>query len=290
MAEQDRTAPSQTDTLAIVAGGGSLPFAVADAVLARGRRAAVMALRGFADPARVGAYVHEWGSVAQLGRFRRFARDHGCRDVVFIGTVMRPSLSQVRLDFGALMALPHIIASLRGGDDHLLTTVGRVFEHYGFRVLGAHQVAPEILVPAGALGRHRPSASDEADIARALSLLHAIGPSDVGQAAVVAGGHVIAVEAAEGTDQVLARVADLRRSGRVAAGRGVLVKAPKPGQDQRFDLPAIGPETVDGVARAGLTGVAVIAGQTIIAEPQQVVQKADTAHVFVVGLKPPEDQ
>jgi len=182
------------------------------------------------------------------------------------------------------VALPHIIASLRGGDDHLLTTVGRVFEHYGFRVLGAHQVAPEILVPAGALGRHRPSAQDEADITRALNLLHAMGPSDVGQAAVVAGGHVIAVEAAEGTDQMLARVADLRHTGRVPAGRGVLVKAPKIGQDQRFDLPAIGPETVDGVARAGLAGVAVVAMQTIIADPQQVVQKADAANVFVVGL------
>jgi hypothetical protein len=98
---------------------------------------------------------------------------------------------------------------------------------------------------------------------------------------------VLAVEAAEGTDNLLVRIAELRRQGRVTtpSGVGVLVKAPKPGQDQRFDLPAIGPQTVENVARAGLAGLAVVAGSTIIAEPQLVTAAADRAKIFFVGVR-----
>jgi DUF1009 family protein len=116
--------------------------------------------------------------------------------------------------------------------------------------------------------------------------LRAAGPFDVGQAVVVAGKHVLAVEAIEGTDQMLARVADLRANGRLRAlaGPGVLVKAPKVGQDRRFDLPSIGPQTVEGVARAGLAGIAVLAGAAVIAEPGRLVRAADRANIFVVGV------
>ena len=156
----------------------------------------------------------------------------------------------------------------------------------GFRLLGAHEVAPDILVPEGALGRAQPSERDHADIALGLDYLRAAGQFDIGQAVVVAGRHVLAVEAAEGTDAMLARVAEMRANGRVRAprGTGVLVKAPKPAQDRRFDLPSIGPRTVEGVARAGLAGIAVVAGSTIVAEPEQLVTAADRAKIFVVGV------
>jgi DUF1009 family protein len=116
--------------------------------------------------------------------------------------------------------------------------------------------------------------------------LQASGAFDIGQAAVVAGKRILAVEAAEGTDQMLARVAELRANGRIdiAAGAGVLVKAPKPGQDQRFDLPSIGPQTVTGVARAGLAGIAVVSAKTVIADAESVVREADRAGLFVVGV------
>jgi DUF1009 family protein len=118
-------------------------------------------------------------------------------------------------------------------------------------------------------------------------VIAALGPFDVGQAAVVADNHVLAVEAAEGTDNLLARIADLRRQGRVVTppGVGVLVKAPKPGQDRRFDLPAIGPQTVEHVARAGLAGLAVAAGNTIVAEAADVVAAADRAKIFLLGVR-----
>jgi DUF1009 family protein len=146
-------------------------------------------------------------------------------------------------------------------------------------------VAPDITAPQGPLGRHAPDADTSADIARGFAMLDALSPFDVGQAAVVARGHVLAVEAAEGTDGMLERIAALRKSGRIGLPRGVgvLVKAPKQRQDRRFDLPSIGPDTVHKLAQAGLAGVAVIAGGTIVAEPQRVVEQADASGVFVFG-------
>ena len=163
-----------------------------------------------------------------------------------------------------------------------------IFEEQGFRLVGAHEVAPEILVPEGAMRRAAlPAERDRKDIARALALLHATGPFDVGQAVVVADQHVLALEAIEGTDDMLARIAALRANGRISTpvGVGVLVKAPKPGQDRRFDLPTIGPRTVEEAARAGLAGLAIVAGHTIIAEPALVARAADAAGLFVIGLR-----
>jgi len=279
-------AASRQAPLALLCGGGSLPLAVAGSVAARGRAVVLFPLRGAADPQIAARYPHHWVAVGQLGKFTRLARAAGCRDVVFIGSLLRPPLWQLRFDWTALMALPRVIAAYRGGDDHLLTGVARLFEHQGFRVLGAHEVAPEILMPDGALGGVTPSAGAREDAAFGFAYLRAAGPFDIGQAVVVANKHVLAVEAAEGTDAMLARVAQLRAAGRIAApaGSGVLVKAPKPAQDRRFDLPSIGPQTVEGVARAGLAGIAVTAGETVIAEPAALIAAADRAKVFVVGL------
>jgi DUF1009 family protein len=273
--------------VAIICGGGTFPFTVADSLLKQGRGVVLFALRGWADPDRVKAYRHHWSDIARLGRFLRLARQEGCRDVIFIGTLVRPSLRQlINFDLATLRVLPRAIRSFYGGDNHLLTGMARMLEDHGFRLLGAHEVAPEILVAEGALGRIMPNEQSTVDIRLGFEVLQAMGPYDVGQAVVVANRHVIAVEAAEGTDQMLARVAELRRNHRfrAPAGTGVLIKAPKPGQDRRFDLPSIGPRTVEGVAAAGLAGLAVVAGGAIAAEPQELVEKADHAGIFVVGL------
>jgi UDP-2,3-diacylglucosamine hydrolase len=274
--------------LAIICGGGSLPLAVADAVTRRGRGVVLFPVRGWVDPLTVARYPHHFIEIGKFGSFRRQATEAGCRDVVMIGTVLRPALRQIRFDWEALRELPRIIAMFRGGDDHLLSHLARILEERGFRFLGAHEVAPEILMPQGAISRREPAGRDRADIARGVEVLSAIGPFDVGQAVVVADNHVLAVEAAEGTDHMLARIAELRSEGRVRSpGRsGVLVKVPKPAQDRRFDLPTIGPQTVAGAARAGLAGVAVMAGSAVIAEAAQVAAAADAADLFVVGIAP----
>ena len=212
-------AVNQQSPLALICGGGSLPLAVADFVSGRGRKVLLFPLRGFADPGDFSGRLHEWVHLGQFGRFYRAAQAAGCRDVVFIGSMVRPSLRQIRPDLRTLMAMPRIIAAFRGGDNHLLSGVGRLIEEYGFRFLGAHEVAPEILVPEGTLGRFQPQDRERDDIAVGLDYLRASGRFDVGQAVVVAGRHVLAVEAIEGTDAMLARVAELRANGR-AAGAG----------------------------------------------------------------------
>ena len=279
------------DPLAIICGAGNMPYRVADAVMGRGRRVVLFALTGWADPTQVSRYQHYWARIGQLGRFRRIARQEGCRDVVFIGALTRPAITQLRLDLTALMFLPRIIKAYAGGDDHLLTRVSRIVEDIGFRLVGAHEVAPEILVPAGQLGRHAPCERDRADIAVGQALLAAMGRFDIGQAVVVAGNRVLAVEAAEGTDRMLARIAQMRGDGALAlpAKVGVLVKAPKPTQDRRFDLPSIGTRTVEAAIAAGLAGIAVEARGAVTADLNEMVRAADAAGLFVVGI-PADEQ
>ena len=178
------------------------------------------------------------------------------------------------------------VRSFACGDDRLLSGIAKLAEQGGLRIVGVKDVAPEIVVPEGALGRYRPSVRDHADIARGQAMIAALGPFDVGQAAVIADNHVLAVEAAEGTDNLLIRVADLRGHGRVTTPLhvGVLVKAPKPAQDRRVDLPAIGLQTVINAANAGLAGIAVAAGNTIIADAAETIAAADRAGLFIVGV------
>jgi UDP-2,3-diacylglucosamine hydrolase len=273
--------------LAIICGGGSFPAALADAVAARGRRPVMFGIRGWADPKVLERYAHHWIAIGQAGRFFRLAKAENCREVLFIGTVLRPPITQLRLDWHTFLLMPRVIRFFRGGDDKLLSGVAGVAESGGLRVVGVKDVAPELFVPEGVLGRHCPSESENLDIERALKVIAALGPFDVGQAAVVANGNVLAVEAAEGTDHMLGRISELRRLGRVTSlpGVGVLVKAPKPGQDRRFDLPSIGPRTIEHVARAGLAGLAVTAGSTMIAEPEQTIAAADRDKIFIVGVR-----
>jgi UDP-2,3-diacylglucosamine hydrolase len=272
--------------IGVIAGGGVMPFAVADSLIARGADAVVFALRGACDPARVGRFRHHWISVGQLGRAEKLFRAENCRDLVFIGTLVRPALSEIRLDWATLRVIPRVLAAFRGGDDHLLSGIGGILEQDGFRMVGIKDVAPDVLMPEGCLTRASPDENAMADIARGRELLHALSPFDIGQAAIVIDGHVVGVEDIEGTDGLLARVARLRVEGRIRAKspRGVLVKAPKSGQDLRFDLPTMGPRTIEGAAAAQLAGIAIVAGNTIVVEPQTTIEAADAAGVFVTGL------
>jgi DUF1009 family protein len=177
-------------------------------------------------------------------------------------------------------------AAFRGGDDHLLSGIGRILEQDGFRMVGIRDVAPDLLMPEGCITRAVPDQSAAADIARGRAVLRALSPFDIGQAVIVIDGHVVGVEDIEGTDGLLARVAHLRAEGRIRAkaARGVLVKAPKSTQDLRFDLPTIGPRTIEGAGKARLAGVAIVAGNTIVVEPQTMIEAADAAGLFVIGL------
>jgi DUF1009 family protein len=279
-------ADAERGPIAIICGGGSFPGAVAEAIVRGGRQPVMFGLRGWADPKIIERHTHHWIAIGQVGRLFRLAREENCREVLFIGSLLRPPLRQVRLDWQTIRLLPRLARAFRGGDNRLLSGIASMAEEGGLRVIGVRDVAPEVFVPEGVLGHRQPSESDRSDIARGMKLIAALGPFDVGQAAIVANNHVLAVEAAEGTDNMLARIAELRRQNRVTTppGVGVLVKAPKPGQDRRFDLPSIGPRTIEGAARAGLAGVAVAAGSTIIAEAAEVIAIADREKIFVAGV------
>ncbi len=278
-------AAPQDGPLAMICGGGSLPMTVAALVRAQGREVVLFPLVGAAEGLPVERYPHHWIHIGQINKFMKLARAAGCRDVVFIGAVIRPSVWQTRFGLRDLAMLPRALRAFRGGDDHLLSSMARLLEDEGFTLRGAHEVAPHILAPEGVMGRAQPGDADRADIAFGMAYLDAASPYDIGQAVVVANRHILAVEAVEGTDQMLMRVAELRRNGRIRAPQGgVLVKAPKRGQDRRFDLPSIGPQTVDGAARAGLAGIAVVGGATVVAEADRLTTAADSAGIFILGV------
>jgi DUF1009 family protein len=272
----------------LIAAGGAMPFAVADSLAAHGIRPVLFAIRGACDAARVERFRHHWIAVGQLGRATKLFREEGCRELMFIGSLVRPALSEIRFDLGTLRAIPQIWASFRGGDDHLLSGIGRIFEAQGFRMVGIRDVAPDLLMPEGNVTGAQPDERSLADIAKGREVLRALSPFDIGQAVVVIDGHVVGVEDIEGTDGLLARIARLREQGRirVPAGRGVLVKAPKAGQDLRYDLPTVGPRTLEGAAGAKLAGIAVAAGNAIVAEPQAMIAAADKAGLFIMGMAP----
>ena len=271
--------------LGIIAGGGELPLAVADAVLWGGRDVFILALVGAADPG-VEQYPHAWNSLGEVGRAIQLLRDHGVDEVLLAGKVARPRFSEVKLDFKGARVLPRVLAAARRGDDALLKCMVELFEDEGFHAVGVAETAPSLLMGAGALGRRAPSKSDLADIKIAVDVVKLMGTLDVGQAAAVCEGLVLAVEAAEGTDRMIERVASLPAAIRGVPGkpRGVLVKAPKPQQDGKTDLPVIGIHTVANAAAAGLAGIAVEAGSTLILERQEVCAAADRAGIFVYGF------
>ncbi len=275
--------------LGIICGGGAFPLAVAASAVRDGREVVLLPLRGIADAeaiARSGLPA-EWLPLGAVGGALAVLRRHGCRQVVLLGYVMRPRLLSLRPDWTMLRVLPRFVAALRGGDDHLLSRVGAFFEEEGFELVGAHEIAPDLLLPAGQLGRVAMRAEDAEDARIGLALVRALGPFDVGQGVVVAARHVQAVEAAEGTDLMLERCASIRAMGRVRLPprSGVLVKAPKPGQDRRLDLPSVGLETVERAAAAGLAGIAVEAGGVMAVEAAAMIRAADASGLFIAGLE-----
>ena len=182
----------------VIAGGGVMPFAVADSLRARGLDPVLFALKGVCDPAATERFRHHWITVGQYGRATKLFRAENCKNLVFIGTLVRPALSEIRLDWGTLRVMGRVWSAFRGGDDHLLSGIGRIFEREGFRLLGLKEVAPDLLMPEGCVTRTLPDQNAKADIARGRDVLRALGPFDIGQAVVVIDGHVVGVEGIEG--------------------------------------------------------------------------------------------
>jgi len=266
--------------LGVLAGGGALPLRIARATQVAGRPVFAVALAGWADPADWQGIPHIVERVGAAGRILHALRAHGVRQIVLCGRATRPSPLSLRPDAVGARLLARIGRAFLAGDDGLLRAVVRVLEEEGFEVLPVQAVLADALAGSGSLAGPAPDATAHDDIARGAAVLNALAAADVGQGVVVQQGLVLAVEAIEGTDAMLARAGTLRREG----PGGVLVKLMKTGQDRRADLPAIGPATIAAAHAAGLRGIAVQAGSTIIVDRDATVAAAQAAGLFLVAI------
>lgn len=266
--------------LGIIAGSGPLPAQVARAAQAAGRRVFIIGLEGHAEAAHLAPFPHVFLRFGAAVRIIATLKEQGCEDLVLVGPVQRPSFRSLRPDAEGLKLLARIGRAAFMGDDGLLRAVIRVLGEEGFRVIGAHEVLGGLIGRAGLLTRTAPDEQARADIERGISVCRALGAADVGQGCVVQTGIVLAVEAVEGTDAMLARCGALAWPGL----GGVLVKLVKPGQERRADLPTIGERTVRGALAAGLRGIAFEGGGTLVIEQERTVAAADAAGFFILGL------
>ncbi len=269
--------------LGIVAGGGGLPGRLIAACRECRRDVFVIALEGITDRDGLDGASHAWVHLGALERMIGLLREAAVEEVVLAGPVPRPSLRTLRLDKRALKRLVGLRPGALG-DDRLLSLIVDELEGEDFRVVGVDTILTDLLAPEGAVGALEPDADARVDIAAGVRVARALGALDVGQAVVVQHGVVLGVEAIEGTDALLARCRDLRRGG----PGGVLVKLKKPGQERRADLPTIGPDTVANARAAGLSGIAVEAGNALIVDRAKVAEAADAGGLFVVGIVPEE--
>ncbi len=268
---------------AIIAGNGLLPQVVAEALEKKGNPPFVVCLKGEADDS-LRRFDNETISVVEFTRLIKVLKQSGAKNVILAGGVrQRPHLSDIRLDWTTIRALPRIFRALGKGDDALLRAFIGLLESYGFHMVGAHQIVPDILAPAASVLTSRiPDKKEQRNIDLAREAAVMLGKLDVGQGAIAVGGRVVALEGVEGTDNMIERIRQMRQEGRIPRQGGVLVKCAKPIQDERADLPTIGIDTVSNIAAAGLAGIAIEAGRTVMLSYHDTVQAANEQNLFIV--------
>ena len=277
--------PSSGGALALVAGSGDLPRLIAEERRRRGQPLLVVRFEGTHAPWADGMDVLDL-PFEKPGRLFKAMQAKGVTEICFAGAMVRPRLDPLRCDFKAISLLPKALALLKKGDDSMLRGFASIFEDEGYRMVAAHEILSVLLAPSGVIGALQPSDQDREDAARAAAIVATLGAVDVGQAAVAAEGVCLGVEAVAGTDALLGEVARIPAHLRRGEARGTLYKAPKPGQDWRMDLPAIGPETVRRAAEAGLAGICVAAGGVLILGLPETIAAADEAGLALWGLDP----
>jgi DUF1009 family protein len=274
------------ERIGVIAGSGAFPLEIAASIQRSGNSVFIVGLRGFAERG-VRSFSHVYADMLDPHRILDALRQRGISKLVLAGGVARPgpmALFSIYTFFRNRDELRRIVS---GGDDRILRGVIRLFNDEGFEVLGVDQVAPDLLAPLGRLGQVKFIDENKADIELALQCLTTMGRFDFGQGVVVGGGRILAIEGPEGTDAMLRRVRDLQKNRRVSLERpsAILVKASKPDQDRRVDLPAIGPKTVQSAAKAGLIGIAVAAHDVILVEKERLIKDADRKGIFIAGVK-----
>ncbi len=272
-------------TTAIIAGNGSLPSELAQELQDTGKPVFVLGIAGEANP-DIEKFDHEYFHLGQVSRMFKLLKSRNVGDVTLAGGVSRrPQVRDLKLDLGALLIIPRFLGWMVAGDNTVLVGVINDFREKGFTIRGAHELVPALLVKTGVNTKKKPSASALESIELGVSVARTLGQYDVGQAVVVADKRVIALEGAEGTDAMLERVAALRADGRLPRnGGGVLVKCLKPGQDLRVDLPSIGPNSIDKIVEAGLNGIGIEAGCSLLISRDETLRRANKCGVYIFGI------
>jgi DUF1009 family protein len=269
--------------LAVLAGGGRLPVSVIEAAAGSGHGVFVLGFEGETDPALMNGYDHAWVKLGAIGQAIDILHRASIDDVVMIGGIRRPSFGDLKLDFRGMQLLAKLGLKAARGDDRLLSIIVRELEGEGFRVLGADEIIQPMLAPEGPITSSLPGEAARSDIEHGIKIAMQIGALDIGQAVVVQEGRVLGVEAVEGTDALIRRVAAHMSERR----GGVLVKMKKPGQDRRADLPTVGDQTVRQAIETGLDGLAVHAGHCLLVNREAMIEAADRAGLFITGIREP---
>lgn len=269
------------EKLGLLAGQGDLPKRIIEQCVKEGRPYHIIAFKGQTEESLVQGHPHSWVRIGAAGKTISILREQGATTLLMAGQINRPSMLAIRPDAWGVKVMAKI-GKAAFGDDGLLKAIIKELEKEGFKVIGADEVLQDMLATPGIYTDCKPDEQALSDLQKALEIAHIMGAHDIGQAVVVQDGLVIAVEAIEGTDALLNRCIDLKRDG----PGGILVKAKKPNQEKRADLPTIGVKTVQNAAKAGLRGIGIEAEGALIIDREGVVCEAEKLGLFVIGIQP----
>ncbi len=267
--------------LGLIAGTGDLPRLLIKSCQSQGRPVYILAIEGQTEPALVENVPHLWIHFGEIGKALKYCHENGVQEVVMAGGINRPSLKDIRPDLRGAIWLAKI-GTKALGDDNILKILISLMESEGFSVVGPHQILENAVCPEGVLGRHHPDAQAKDDITRGTQILKVMSDLDIGQAVVIQQGLVLGVEAIEGTDALIQRAGPLKRSGEGP----ILVKIAKTTQENRADLPTMGPQTIQNLHHAGIRGIAIEGGRAFLLHQAETIRLADECGIFIYGIKP----
>ena len=269
----------KTPKLAIIAGNGNIPFYLLEECERKGRDYCLIIIEGHGKELSDKYNVDFTVSLSKIGKAIRFVKDLEIKDILMVGGIDRPSLKNIIPDLWTAKFLAKMGSNI-GGDNSILSNLTKSLEKEGFNILAPENIIPSLLCPNGVLGKHKPNKDNKKDILDGFKIAKILGLNDIGQSLVIENGLVLAVEAAEGTDNMISRAALLKKEEK----GGVLIKIIKPQQDKRIDRPVIGINTLKAIKNAGLDGVAIESKEILIINFNEVISYANNEGLFIEGI------
>ncbi len=265
--------------LGIIAASGGLAKELIEHATTK-EDAFIVALQGEADPKIINKLDHIWIKLGEIGKAIDAMRKAGVKRIVFVGSLHKPDILSVKVDWLGAKLLTKIIKNKLFGDNKLLSSLTNFLEEEGFELVGVHEILKYLVVKAGIFTKLKPNKQDKADIELGRQVILNLGALDIGQGAIVENSMVLGVEAIEGTDKLIKRCAELKRN----KTGGILVKFAKPGQELRIDLPTIGINTIKNLHKAGFKGIVIEANKTIFLDQEKVIEYADKHNMFIGAM------